>query len=117
MSEFAAVQHCLFLFLHKGQTAERKQPIFWEHQGNYAVRDGKWKLVYRRCENEQIGWELYDMESDRTELINLAEQYEEKVRYMIEIWKDWAERCDVKPWPLHPIPDGEKDWSNLPWMW
>ena len=81
------------------------------------MRLDKWKLVYRRCEEEQIGWELYDMDQDRTELMNLKSQNSEKADQLILMWKDWADRCGVKPWPLHPIPDGEKDWSNLPWMW
>lgn len=100
-----------------GQATERKRPIFWEHQGNCAVRIGHWKAVYRRCEAEQIGWELYDMNQDRTELNNLAPQYEDQVKDMIQMWNVWAQRCGVKRWPLHPIPDGEKDWPNLPWLW
>ena len=28
-----------------GKSLNRKQPIFWEHESNRAVRDGKWKLV------------------------------------------------------------------------
>src|SRR6185295_9837853 len=28
-----------------GQSLNRKNPIFWEHESNRAVRDGKWKLV------------------------------------------------------------------------
>lgn len=57
------------------------------------------------------------MKNDRTELNDLASHHEEKVNEMIGIWKDWAKRCGVKMWPLNPIPEGEKDWSNLPWMW
>ena len=29
----------------EGKPLARTQPIFWEHEGNKAVRDGKWKLV------------------------------------------------------------------------
>jgi hypothetical protein len=65
----------------------------------------------------QLGWELYDMELDRTELNNIAEQNHMKVEQMKQLWKHWATCCGVKPWPLHPIPEGERDWSNLPWHW
>ena len=31
----------------EGQPLDRTQPIFWEHEGNKAVRDGRWKLVQK----------------------------------------------------------------------
>ena len=46
-----------------GKPLDRKQPIFLEHEGNRAIRDGKWKLVMKF----KGPWELYDMEADRTE--------------------------------------------------
>ena len=46
-----------------GKPLARTEPIFWEHEGNKAVRDGKWKLVQKW----QQPWQLYDMEADRTE--------------------------------------------------
>lgn len=106
-----------FLPLLRGESQCRQSPIFWEHQGNCAVRDGKWKLVYGRCEEGNDEWELYDMDKDRTELNNLASQHKDRVEQMIRMWKEWAERVGVKSWPLHAIPEGEKDWSNLPWLW
>ena len=103
---------------------ERLKPIFWEHQGNRAVREGQWKLVYKRCDEQGTknndvvdGWELYNMLSDRTELHDLAPQNEVRVKRMAMLWLQWATRVGVKPWPLKPIPDGETDWSNLPWLW
>lgn len=103
----------------------RSAPIFFEHQGNRAVRQDEWKLVYRRDDHtggqqdpvDVNGWELYNMDNDRTELHNLASKNEDLVKRLALSWVQWASRVGVKPWPLHPIPDGEKDWSNLPWMW
>ena len=115
--------------LYGDVTTRRQKPIFWEHQGNRAVRDGQWKLVYWRRDMERTydqvddkehdthGWELYNMENDRTELNNLASKYPQQVQHMIQMWKEWAKRCGIKQWPLNPTPDGEKDWSNFPWMW
>ncbi len=61
-------------------------PIYWEHEGNAAVRWEKWKLV-REYEKP---WELYDMEADRTEMHNLAEVESNKRDDMIALWEEWA---------------------------
>lgn len=66
--------------------------LFWEHQGNQAVRVGKWKLV--SCGS---GWELYDMENDRTEIHNLSKKFPKKVEEMSKIWWAWAKDNQVLP--------------------
>jgi len=70
-------------------------PIFWEHQGNRAVRQGRWKAVSRW----RRAWELYDLEADRTELRNLAAAQPERVRELVALYEEWAERAAVGPWP------------------
>ncbi len=47
------------------------EPIFWEHEGNKAVRLGKYKLVQKWEKDVEDNWELYDMEKDRTETDDL----------------------------------------------
>jgi arylsulfatase len=70
-----------------------RPPMFWEHEGNAAVRLGHWKLV-RKYPGE---WELYDMDADRTELHDLAAQHEDRVRAMAAMYEAWAARCGVIP--------------------
>ncbi len=82
----------------------RRSPIYWEHEGNKAVRDGKWKLVSRFPE----GWELYDMESDRTELHDLAATQPERVKTMTAMYDSWAKRIGVQPWPMSETPQNER---------
>lgn len=84
-----------------GNDLQRKTPIFWEHEANCAVRDGKWKIVRygKMGSGETTPWELYDMEADRTEQHDLASQYPDRVEKMSDQWQAWAEASDVLPWP------------------
>jgi arylsulfatase A-like enzyme len=75
------------------QDAGDRPPMFWEHEGNAAVRIGQWKLV-RQYPGE---WELYDMAADRTELTDVAAQHPERVQDMKRQYEAWAARCGVLP--------------------
>ena len=86
-----------------GKTRSRG-PIYWEHEGNKAVRDGKWKLVSRFPDS----WELFDMEADRTELHDLASSQPERAKRMVSMWDAWAKRIGVQPWPMPETPAGER---------
>jgi arylsulfatase len=77
----------------------KPRTLYWEHEGNRAVRDGNWKLV---AKGPQSKWELYDMAADRTEMNNLADLYPERVEQMENMWLDYAHRTDVLPWPRGP---------------
>ena len=74
-----------------GDTTEPRKPMFWEHEGNSAVRIGNWKLVRRHPED----WELYDLDADRTELHDLVAQEPARVRDMAAQYAAWAKRCGV----------------------
>ena len=78
----------------KNKNIKRPAPIFWEHIGNHAVRDGDWKLV---ASGETGPWELYNLVEDRSEINNLAEKHPEKVEQMSKAWREWANRCNVLP--------------------
>ena len=70
-----------------------ERPLFWEHEGNAAVRLGRWKLV-REYPGE---WELYDMQADRTETNNLAAAHPKVVADLARRYEEWARRCAVIP--------------------
>jgi arylsulfatase len=75
-------------------TADRE--FCWEHEGNRAIRKGKWKLV--TLGSSKQGWELYDISVDRTESHNLAAEKPELVRELNDDYQRWATRCGVVPW-------------------
>ena len=78
-----------------GQPIER-DALFWEHEGNAAVRVGDWKLVRA---GRNAAWELYDLAKDRTEQHDLAEGEPEQAKELAAKWEAWAERAQVKPYP------------------
>ena len=77
-----------------GQPLARKEPIYWEHEGNKAVRDGRWKLVQKW----RGPWELYDMEADRTELHDVSKEHPEIASRLQASWNGWAQRAFVDDW-------------------
>lgn len=81
----------------EGRERQPHDAIYWEHEGNRAVRQGQWKLVMQHKPDE--AWELYDIAADRTELHNLAASMPEKSKAMSAMWQSWAERCHVFPKP------------------
>ncbi len=74
----------------------QRDAIYWEHEGNAAIRAGDEKLV-RFGRNG--AWELYDMKTDRTELHDLAAAQPDKVAALAAKWETWAARAHVKPYP------------------
>lgn len=83
------------LALLKGsQEPIHTEPIYWEHEGNAAMRWGKWKLVreYRKP------WELYNIDKDRTEMHNLADVEVDRRDRMVTMWETWATSHGVA-WP------------------
>jgi arylsulfatase len=78
-----------------GGRINRARPIFWEHEGNRAIRSGRWKLVSRYPD----GWELYDMTADRAEGTDLAARHPDVVKKLGAEWDAWARRTNVDRWP------------------
>ena len=70
------------LFARDGTVA--RESIFFQHEGNRALRAGDWKVVSAREDNN--AWELYDLGKDRCEQNNLAVQYPDRLREMVESW-------------------------------
>lgn len=74
----------------------QRDAIYWEHEGNRAGRVGNWKLVAKApCSPGTFSphlagtgaWELYDMETDRTEMHDLAATMPDRVKELREKWE------------------------------
>ncbi len=96
--------------LIEGRDLERRA-IYWEHEGNRAVRMGKWKLISKASkknsyiwdktdELELVNWELFDMEKDRTELHDMAAAHHDLVNKMAQMWLEWGKRTGIVPRPV-----------------
>ncbi|MDE2697803.1 MAG: arylsulfatase [Gemmatimonadota bacterium] len=99
--------------IFRGEQREGHRALYWNQYSETAlwraVRMGKWKLVSpdywrdynpwrtdRGARSEQKArpdpnslWELYDMEVDRTEVNDLADQYPDLVKEMAEMYDVW----------------------------
>jgi len=75
-------QSLLASFTELGAVA-RKSPLWFSHDGHRAIRDGDWKLVATKSGP----WELYNLASDRNEVMDLAGKHPDKVRKLANQWK------------------------------
>jgi len=62
-----------------------RDALYWQHEGNRALRVGDWKLVSESEKNGQ--WELYDLKRDRIESKDLAGSHLDQVKQMSGLWE------------------------------
>jgi arylsulfatase A-like enzyme len=77
-----------------GGAGLEREALYWEHEGNRAIRVGDWKLVAEHGKP----WELYDLSTDRSEQHDLSGQHPDRVQQMASLWDAWAARAQVEPW-------------------
>jgi arylsulfatase len=76
----------------RGEEAPARD-LFWEHEGNSAVRSDRWKLVRKHGQE----WELYDIAADRAERHDRAADLPDVVADLSRRYDAWADRCGVIP--------------------
>lgn len=83
---------------------QRQVPLFWEHEGNKAMISGKWKIV----SNVREPWQLYDLETDRTETNNLSKNKPLLLTRMVNEYNEWFKNVGAMPYAYPP-----KDWQIM----
>ncbi len=87
----------------------KRETLFFEHEGNRAIRRGDWKLVSKAHEKPGVykkvnqlpleEWALFDLKKDRTEMNDLAAQHPGRVKELSAAWHQWAARTQTIPKP------------------
>lgn len=77
----------------EGRQRDGHEALCWNLGGNRAIRMGHWKMVASRGNS----WELYDLQTDRTEMDNLAARRPERVREMSQAYERWARHVRITP--------------------
>jgi arylsulfatase A-like enzyme len=84
-----------FASVLRGERRAELPAMFWEHNGNQAVRVGDWKLVATHSARD--GWELYELAVDRTELHDRAADLPDRVGEMKAMYQRWSDEVGLVP--------------------
>lgn len=83
--------------IFKGKKRKGHDYLAFEHFNEKALisNDG-WKIVQP---GNKAAWELYNLNTDRTEMNNVATEHPERLQKMQKQYEKWARRCMVLPAP------------------
>ena len=77
----------------QGQAESARESMFWERQGEYGGRVGRWKLV-----NSRRGSGLFDLTEDAAESRDLTKDLPDVLRRVRRAYRDWAQQmADAEP--------------------
>jgi hypothetical protein len=85
---------------HFNGLSNNRSVVYWEHEANIAVRDGKWKLVAKTAEGADLSKQslaLFDMDKDPSEMNDLAAKYPDRLNAMYKEWLTWANKIGAFP--------------------
>jgi arylsulfatase len=71
--------------IFRGEKRQATDTVFFHFSSNRAVRSGKWKLSWAG----KGPWELYNMDKDRTELVDLSGKFPARAKEMAASWEQW----------------------------
>lgn len=79
-----------------GKPLERTEPLCFQYGSWQVIRDGRWKLAQTKSQP----WELYDLRSDRTEMVDVAGRHPDLVETMVARWHSWYRDCTGKDFAI-----------------
>ncbi len=80
----------------RGQKLAR-DAIYWEHEGNVAIRINNLKAVAKFGGYKNDRWELYDLAADRTEMHDLSKARPEELSELKMRWHEFAKKANFLP--------------------
>jgi arylsulfatase len=81
--------------LFENKTWKGHDALYWSHEGNRAIRHGKWKLVSTHAPSGKVNWELYDLQKDRTEMVDVSGKHPALVKKLQSLHLQWEKRIGV----------------------
>ncbi len=100
--------------LFEGEGRAPHEALYFRFRNCRALRKGDWKLVSFYGSR----WELYNVVNDRTEQVDLAQQYPAMVDELSGLWYQMAEKTDLLPEkdrsPVNdvPAPNTHREWHR-----
>jgi len=79
--------------LFSGKMQARPRPIGFQSRGQVSLVDNRWKLIRTGKRNGSGAYELYDLNEDRGETNDLAEQHPDIVKQMAQTLETWQASC------------------------
>lgn len=85
--------------IFEGEEQSVERDLCFEHFNEKALIDAEgWKIV-QPSDSKTQAWELYDLNTDRSEMFNLASKYPNRVKAMVKRYLEWEKQCKVVPRP------------------
>lgn len=88
--DITPMQGASFLPALEGRKVARDTPLFWQWKRGRAVRQGDWKLV-----SWEDRWELYNLDADPVEAIDLADQHPERREALMALYRTWEKEVGI----------------------
>jgi len=89
----------LLPYLTNGRKGPVHDVLYWRINHRWAIRNNEWKLVHNEAKANP---KLFRIVSDKSESVNLYEEYPEVVKELEEKYKKWSDRMGPKLWGWSP---------------